>query len=76
MLAYEMALGEPPLFNLAVSEEQKKKFISDNDPPKILDNDFSPEFKDFMSKCLVKNPKDRWTASQLLQHNFLDGAEN
>ena len=76
ILAYEFALGEPPLYNLRVSEDRKKKFICEDKAPKLLSNDFSPEFKDFVSKCLVKNPKDRWTASQLLQHNFLDGAEN
>jgi serine/threonine protein kinase len=28
-----------------------------------------------MSKCLVKEPKDRWTASKLLSHEFLAHAD-
>jgi len=28
---------------------------------------WSEDFKDFVAKCLVKNPEERATASQLLQ---------
>lgn len=31
----------------------------------------SEEAKDFLGKCLRRNPKERWTASQLLKHPFL-----
>ncbi|XP_052178632.1 mitogen-activated protein kinase kinase kinase 18-like [Diospyros lotus] len=33
---------------------------------------FSDEAKDFLSKCLERDSKQRWTAKQLLQHPFLD----
>ena len=37
-------------------------------PPTFKDADrWSEEFLDFVSKCLVKNPEDRATATQLLQ---------
>ena len=37
-------------------------------PPTFKDGDrWSKEFLDFVSKCLVKNPEDRATATQLLQ---------
>lgn len=31
----------------------------------------SPEFKDFVSRCLQRDPSRRWTASRLLSHPFL-----
>ncbi|KAL2457885.1 mitogen-activated protein kinase kinase kinase 20 [Abeliophyllum distichum] len=31
----------------------------------------SKEAKDFLKKCLIKNPKERWTADMLLSHPFL-----
>lgn len=37
-------------------------------PPSFRDPDrYSPEFIDFVSRCLVKNPDERATASELLQ---------
>ena len=31
--------------------------------PKLSDRDWSTEFKDFVKKCLVKNPQERATAN-------------
>lgn len=31
----------------------------------------SREFRDFISRCLQKDPHSRWTAAQLLQHPFI-----
>ncbi|PHT99400.1 hypothetical protein BC332_31595 [Capsicum chinense] len=36
--------------------------------PKFL----SLEARDFLSKCLRRDPKERWTAKQLLKHPFLE----
>ncbi|CAK9163922.1 unnamed protein product [Ilex paraguariensis] len=33
----------------------------------------SEEAKNFLTKCLIRDSKERWTAKQLLQHPFLDG---
>ncbi|KAK6946973.1 Protein kinase domain [Dillenia turbinata] len=33
------------------------------------------EGKDFLSKCLRRDPRERWTAIQLLQHPFLNGLD-
>ncbi|KAK7846844.1 mitogen-activated protein kinase kinase kinase 18 [Quercus suber] len=32
----------------------------------------SEQAKDFLGKCLRRSPKERWTASQLLKHPFLE----
>ncbi|KAI4322524.1 hypothetical protein L6164_022209 [Bauhinia variegata] len=32
----------------------------------------SEQAKDFLGNCLKRNPKDRWTATQLLKHPFLE----
>ena len=37
---------------------------------------WSLEFTDFVSKCLVKNPENRATATQLLQHEFICNADS
>lgn len=37
---------------------------------------FSQESKDFLRKCLVRNPKNRWTAEMLLDHPFLNDINN
>ena len=41
-------------------------------PPTVKEPDkFSPEFSDFIARCLVKNPEERPSATALLQHKFL-----
>ncbi|XP_064601948.1 eIF-2-alpha kinase GCN2-like [Liolophura sinensis] len=32
---------------------------------------FSPEFQDFLSKCLIQDERHRWSAGQLLDHSFV-----
>jgi mitogen-activated protein kinase kinase kinase 17/18 len=40
------------------------------DPPAWL----SDEGKDFLARCLVRDPAERWTAERLLQHPFVSAA--
>jgi serine/threonine protein kinase len=44
-------------------------------PPRLQEpKKWSAPFKDFVTKCLVVEPTKRFTASQLLIHEFLTGA--
>ena len=46
-------------------------------PPSFKDpNKSSSTFIDFLSKCLVKNPSARATASELLQHEFIKNSKS
>ena len=41
-------------------------------PPSFRNPDkWSPEFIDFVSKCLVKNPEQRVSAAELMQVRFI-----
>jgi len=45
--------------------------VTMEESPNVPIGDFSPEFVDFISQCLKKDPTQRWTAAQLLNHPFL-----
>uniref|UniRef100_A0A8C4DVP6 Dual specificity mitogen-activated protein kinase kinase 1 n=1 Tax=Dicentrarchus labrax TaxID=13489 RepID=A0A8C4DVP6_DICLA len=42
-----------------------------NEPPPKLPGIFSPEFQDFVNKCLIKNPAERADLKQLTVHSFI-----
>lgn len=46
-------------------------------PPGFREPDrWTSEFIDFVSLCLVKNPEERATATDLLQHEFIQNAKS
>jgi p21-activated kinase 1 len=66
----ELADGEPPFMNLPLQEAFHE--ITTNGPPEISRKDSrSPQFLDFLSKCLDPDPAKRATAPVLLKHPFL-----
>eukprot|EP01103_Thecamoeba_quadrilineata_P016778 TRINITY_DN5714_c0_g1_i1.p1 TRINITY_DN5714_c0_g1~~TRINITY_DN5714_c0_g1_i1.p1 ORF type:complete len:592 (-),score=106.88 TRINITY_DN5714_c0_g1_i1:513-2288(-) len=71
IMAIEFAESKPPFFEL---HPVKALFqISSREPPQLHHKDkWSSDFSDFLSHCLVKNPKLRWSTKQLLQHSFLE----
>lgn len=66
--AIELALGAAPYSNLFPLEVIVK--VTDSPPPTLPKN-FSPEFRDFVSTCLQRDPEKRPTAEELLKHNFI-----
>ncbi|OCT71650.1 hypothetical protein XELAEV_18034629mg [Xenopus laevis] len=66
----EMAQIEPPHHELNPMRVLLK--IAKSEPPTLAQpSRWSPEFNDFLKKCLEKNLDARWTTAQLLQHPFV-----
>ncbi|XP_061640555.1 serine/threonine-protein kinase 4-like isoform X2 [Phyllopteryx taeniolatus] len=72
--AIEMAEGKPPYADI---HPMRAIFMIPTNPPPTFRNPdvWSPHFRDFVSQCLVKNPENRATATQLLQHAFIKAAK-
>uniref|UniRef100_A0A3B3WTA6 non-specific serine/threonine protein kinase n=1 Tax=Poecilia mexicana TaxID=48701 RepID=A0A3B3WTA6_9TELE len=66
----ELAQVEPP--NHEMNPMRVLLKIAKSDPPTLMQpSRWSPEFSDFLKRCLDKNLDSRWTAAQLLQHSFV-----
>ena len=72
--AIEMAEGRPPY---AEVHPMRAIFMIPTKPPPTLKNadKFSNEFSDFISRCLVKSPDERPSATALLQHRFVKASK-
>ena len=73
IFAHELCNGDPPF--IKESQSQIILNIVRMESPPIADK-WSALFKDFVSSCLIKDPDQRPSAADLLQHEFLVGAEN
>uniref|UniRef100_A0A4W4G4Y4 Serine/threonine-protein kinase 3 n=1 Tax=Electrophorus electricus TaxID=8005 RepID=A0A4W4G4Y4_ELEEL len=70
----EMAEGKPPYADI---HPMRAIFMIPTNPPPTFRKPelWSDDFTDFVKKCLVKNPEQRATATQLLQHPFITNAK-
>ncbi|GAB6024326.1 hypothetical protein CHUAL_009496 [Chamberlinius hualienensis] len=70
IMVIEMVDGEPPFFNEPPLQAMKR--IRDMPPPKLKNtHKVSPRLQGFLEKMLVRDPSQRATAYDLLQHPFL-----
>uniref|UniRef100_A0A6Q2XLX8 non-specific serine/threonine protein kinase n=1 Tax=Esox lucius TaxID=8010 RepID=A0A6Q2XLX8_ESOLU len=66
----ELAQVEPP--NHEMNPMRVLLKIAKAEPPTLMQpSKWSPEFSDFLRKCLDKNVDNRWNVAQLLQHPFV-----
>lgn len=70
IMVIEMVDGEPPYFS--DSPVQAMKRLRDSPPPKLKNSyKVSPVLRDFLDRMLVREPQERATAQELLDHPFL-----
>ena len=70
--ALELALGEPPYSDI---HPMKVLFLIPKNPAPMLEGNFSKEFKDFVHRCLQKEPQKRPSARELLRHPWVRKAK-
>lgn len=73
IFAIELADGEPPY--LGKSQAKILLKIVQKDPPALKGKDWSPLFREFVSKCLNKDPELRYSAEECQSHPFLQNAD-
>lgn len=78
MTIFECAVGmNPHLYNKKGKQNINLQYwtlvetLKDSPPPELSVHEFSEELCDFMKLCLVKNPAERCSSNQLLNHKFI-----
>ncbi|GMN61782.1 hypothetical protein TIFTF001_030874 [Ficus carica] len=67
----EMASGKSPWPNSGDPVSVLYRIAHNGEVPEFP-SFLSEKAKDFLGKCLRRNPEERWTANQLLKHPFLE----
>ena len=70
ILTYELLFGRVP-FEIRTEEDLVK--VVDEDIYFSKSIPITSDAKDFILKCLIKNPKDRFPMARLVDHAFLAG---
>lgn len=70
--AIELACGDPPYADI---HPMKVLFLIPKNPPPQLVGNFSKPFKQLVELCLRRDPKERPTARELLEHPFIKRAK-
>lgn len=70
IMVIEMVDGEPPFFNEPPLQAMRR--IRDTKPPNLKNvHKVTPRLQSFLDRMLVRDPAQRATAAELLQHPFL-----
>lgn len=70
--AIELACGEPPYSDI---HPMKVLFLIPKNPPPLLPAEFSRYFRNFVELCLRRDPRERPSARELLEHPFIKRAK-
>jgi len=72
--AIELAEGKPPYADI---HPMRAIFMIPSKPPPSFRNlnKWSSDFIDFVNQCLVKDPRNRATATELLEHSFIKNSK-
>ncbi|KAK8831804.1 hypothetical protein WA577_001862, partial [Blastocystis sp. JDR] len=65
----ELAEGQNPYAGCTSAAVMKAILLSE--PPALSSSKWPAEFVDFVSKCLMKDVKERWSVKQLMEHPFV-----
>lgn len=74
LIAYLLTTGQHPYTTVngkSLGQIELIQSIVHDKEPRLDNSVYSDELCDFVSTCIIKEPKQRATAEQLLQHNFI-----
>ncbi|CBJ27498.1 Ca2+/calmodulin-dependent protein kinase, EF-Hand protein superfamily [Ectocarpus siliculosus] len=71
VIAYMMVSGAPPFWGNGDAQVRAKIVCGEYDMPDVLFQHISSDAKDFITKLLVVDPKERLSAEQALAHPWL-----
>ncbi|KAI9009126.1 kinase-like domain-containing protein [Hyaloraphidium curvatum] len=67
----EVAIGRHPFPGSTLSILELLQFVVNEPAPTLPPGQFTPEFEDFIAKCLQKDPEKRPTPAELLKHPWV-----
>ena len=70
----ELAEGQNPFAGLTKQKVMER--VCNGQPPSLSSSKWSPAFVDFVNKCLMKDVKERWSVSELMNVRVVMGSDD